>query len=152
MLHNDISNQRSFVIGFRCENSLLKYRDDNVVDKIANMFKGKTARAEIDQKVLSLMSYIYYNTEYTVVLVIDEENYTDEARKFLEDFPFNQVANVIKSISEVTMMLNTGQLTYYVSDDTLDRQRVNSRFAVSTDEFNTILKRRVKRFEEIKTV
>ena len=94
------------------------------------------------------MSYIYWNTEYTVVLVINEENYTDEAKKFLEDFPFNQVGVVLKNISEVTMMLNTGQLTYYVSDDTLDRNAVNSRYAVSVDEFNTILKRRVKRFEE----
>lgn len=148
MQHNDISNQRSFVIGVRCENNLLHYKDDSVVDKVANVFKGRTARAEIDPKVMSLMSYVYWNTEYTVVLIIDEKNYTDEAKKFLEDFPFNQVGTVLKSISEVTMMLNTGQLHYYISDDILDRQSVNSKYAVSVDEFNTILKRRVKRFEE----
>lgn len=152
MLHGDISNQRSFVIGIRCENNLLHYKDDSVMDKVANAIKGRTARAEVDQKVYSLMSYIYWNTEYTVVLVIDEKNYTDEAKKFLEDFPFNQVGTVLKNISEVTMMLNTGQLTYYVSDDILDRNSVNSKYAVSVDEFNTILKRRVKRFEESKTV
>lgn len=148
MLHGDISNQRSFVIGVRCENNLLHYKDKSVVDKIANTFVGKTARAEVDQKVYSLMSYIYWNTEYTVILIIDDENYTEEAKKFLEDFPFNQVGTIIKNISEVTMMLNTGELTYYVSDDILDRQSVNSKYAVSVDEFNTILKRRVKRFEE----
>lgn len=148
MRHGDISNQRSFVIGVRCENNLLRYKDDSLGDKIANVFMGKTARAEVDQKVYSLMSYIYWNTEYTVVLIIDEKNYTDEAKKFLADFPFNQVGTVLKNISEVTMMLNTGQLTYYVSDDILDRSSVNSRYAVSVDEFNTILKRRVKRFEE----
>lgn len=148
MLHGDISNQRSFVIGVRCENNLLHYKDKSVVDKIANTFIGKTARAEVDQKVYSLMSYIYWNTEYTVILIIDDENYTEEAKKFLEDFPFNQVGTIIKNISEVTMMLNTGELTYYVSDDILDRQSVNSKYAVSVDEFNTILKRRVKRFEE----
>jgi len=148
VLHGDISNQRSFVIGVRCENNLLRYKDDSIGDKIANAIRGKTARAEVDQKVLSLMSYIYWNTEYTVVLIIDEKNYTEEAKKFLADFPFNQVGTVLKSISEVTMMLNTGQLTYYVSDDILDRSSVNSRYAVSVDEFNTILKRRVKRFEE----
>ena len=97
------------MIGVRCENNLLHYKYNGVLDKIANTFKGKTARAEIDQKVFSLMSYIYWNTEYTVVLVINEENYTDEAKKFLEDFPFNQVGVVLKNISEVTMMLNTGQ-------------------------------------------
>lgn len=148
MLHGNISNQRSFVIGFRCENSLLQYKDDTLMDKVKNSVVGKTKRAEVDQKVYSLMNYLYWNTEYTVMLIIDEKNYTKEAEEFLADFPFNQVATVIKNISEVTMMLNTGELTYYVSDDIIDRQSVNSRFAVDTDTFNTILKRRVKRFEE----
>ena len=142
MLHGDISNQRSFVIGVRCENNLLHYKDDSIGDKIANALKGKTARAEIDQKVYSLMSYIYWNTEYTVVLIIDEKNYTEEAKKYLEDFPFNQVGTVLKNISEVTMMLNTGQLTYYVDDNLLTRNLVNSRYAVDVDTFNTLLKRK----------
>lgn len=148
MQHGDISNQRSFVIGFRCENSLLHYKDNSPSDKFLNIIKGKTKRAEVDQKVYSLMNYIYWNTEYTVMLVIDEENYTKEAQDFLADFPFNQVATVLKNVSEVTMMLNTGELTYFVSEDILDRNNVNSRFAVDVDTFNTILKRRVKRFEE----
>ena len=148
MLHGDISNQRSFVIGFRCENSLLHYKDESIADKVLNSVRGKTKRAEVDPKVYSLMNYLYYNTEYTISLVIDEDNYTKEAQEYLADFPFNQVATVIKSISEVTMMLNTGELTYFVSDDIIDRQSVNSRYAVDTDTFNTILKRRVKRFEE----
>lgn len=148
MLHGNISNQRSFVIGFRCENSLLQYKDDTLMDKVKNSVVGKTKRAEVDQKVYSLMNYLYWNTEYTIMLIIDEKNYTKEAEEFLADFPFNQVATVIKNISEVTMMLNTGELTYYVSDDIIDRQSVNSRFAVDTVTFNTILKRRVKRFEE----
>lgn len=148
MLHNDISNQRSFVIGFRCENSLLHYKDDSLGDKLLNGIKGKTKRAEVDQKIYSLMNYIYWNTEYTVVLIIDDKNYTKEAQDYLSDFPFNQVGTVLKNISEVTMMLNTGELTYYVSDDIIDRQAVNSKYAVDTDTFNTILKRRVKRFEE----
>lgn len=122
------------------------------MDKVKNSFAGKTKRAEVDQKVYSLMNYLYWNTEYTVMLVIDEKNYTKEAQDYLADFPFNQVATVIKNVSEVTMMLNTGELTYFVSDDILDRQSVNSRFAVDTDTFNTILKRRVKRFEESKTI
>ena len=146
-MHNDISNQRSFVIGFRCENSLLKYKEGSLKDFLLNLIKGKTKCAEVDAKVLSLMSYIYWNTEYTVALVIDEKNYTEEAREYLADFPFNQVATVIKSISEITMMLNTGELTYFVSNDTLDRQLVNSKYAVDVDTFNTILKRRVRRFE-----
>ena len=145
MLHNDISNQRSFVIGFRCENSLLRYKDKSFIDIIANALKGKTARAEVNSEVLSAMKNVYWNTEYTVVLVIDEKNYTDEAKRYLDDFPFNSVVNVLKSVSEVTMMLNTGELTYYVSDDILDRQSVNSEYAVSVEQFNTLLCRRVLR-------
>lgn len=145
MMHGDISNQRSFVIGFRCENSLLKYKDRSFIDLIANALKGKTKRAEVNQKVYSLMNYIYWNTEYTVVLVIDEKNYTEEAKRYLADFPFNQVVNVLKNVSEVTMMLNTGELTYYVSDDIIDRQSINSEYAVDSDKFNTIMRRRVKR-------
>lgn len=118
------------------------------MDKVKNSIKGKTKRAEVDQKVYSLMSYLYWNTEYTVMLVIDEKNYTDEAKEYLSDFPFNQVAMVIKNVSEITMMLNTGELTYFVSDDILDRQAVNNRYAIDTDTFNNILKRRVRRFEE----
>lgn len=147
MMHGDISNKQSFVIGFRCENSLLHYKDKTLFDKAANFFIGKTSRAEINNKVLSLMNYIYWNTEYTVVLIINGKNYTPEAEEFLADFPFNRVGAVLRSISEVTMMLNTGELTYYVSDDILDLQSVNSNYAVSVDTFNTILKRKVNRFE-----
>ena len=145
MQHGDISNQRSFVIGFRCEDSLLKYRDDSLGDKVMNAIKGKTNRAEVDPKVYSLMNYLYWNTEYTVMLVIDEKNYTKEAQEYLADFPFNQVVTVLKNVSEITMMLNTGELSHYISNDELDRYRVNSRYAVSVDEFNSILKRRINR-------
>lgn len=94
------------------------------------------------------MNYIYWNTPYTVMLVIDENNYTNKAKKFLEDFPFNQVATIIKNVSEITMMLNTGEMTYYVDDDPISRGYVSSTYAVDSDSINSILKRRVKRFEE----
>lgn len=148
MKHGDISNQRDFVIGFRCEGTLLEYQDISVSDKLLNVLKGKTKRAKVNQKVYSLMNYIYWNTPYTVMLVIDEKNYTNKAKKFLEDFPFNQVATIIKNVSEITMMLNTGEMTYYVDDDPISRGYVSSTYAVDSDSINSILKRRVKRFEE----
>lgn len=145
MLRGDISNHGSYSIGFRCENSLLKYKDKTFIDHIANVIRGKNFRADVDDQVYSLMRYLYWNTEYTVSLVIDDKNYTEEAKRYLADFPFNSVVNVLKNVSEVTMMLNTGELTYYVSNDILDRQRVNSKYAVSVDEFNTLFRRRVLR-------
>lgn len=147
MLHGDISNHRSFVIGVRCENCLLKYKDKGVGNKILNTFFGRAHRAEVDEKVLSLMNYLYYDTEMTVSLIIDKENYTKEAEEYLSSFPFNQVGLVITNISEVTMRLNTGELTYFVTDSKIEQSQVNSKYAVSVDEFNAILKRKVKRFD-----
>ena len=94
MQRGDISNQRSFVFGFRCEGSLFNYKDNTMIDKVLNTFSGKFHRAEVNEEVLAVMNYIYWNTEYTVVLVIDDKNYTQEAKDFLSDFPFNQVVNV----------------------------------------------------------
>lgn len=148
MLNGDISNERDFVIGFRCEGTLLKYKNNSPSDTLLNIILGKTKRAEINQKVFSLMNYIYWNTSYTVMLVIDEENYTKEAKEVLENFPFNQVATVIKNVSEITMMLNTGQMSFYVDDDPINRSYVSNIHAISSDELNKVLKRRVKRFEE----
>lgn len=147
MLHGDISNQRSYVIGVRCENCLLKYKDKGVVNKVLNGFFGKSHRAEIDERVLSLMKYIYYDTEMTVCLIIDKENYTKEAEEFLSNLPFNTVGTVLTNISEITMRLNTGELTYFVTDSKIEKSQVNSKYAVTVDEFNTILKRQVKRFD-----
>ena len=140
MLHGDISNQRSFAFGFRCEGSLLQYKDEKLSDKFMNLFSGKTHRAKVNESILALMRYLYWNTEYTVMLVIDDENYTDEAKEFLDDFPFNQIRN-IRSISQVTMMLNTGEKNYYIDDCDESRYKVQSKYAITSEECNSLLKR-----------
>ena len=144
MLRGNISNQRTFAFGFRCEGSLLKYKDNNLTDKVLNWVNGKTHRAEVDEKIYSLMNYIFWNTEYTVFLVINDENYTDEAKEFLDDFPFNQVLNV-RSVSQITSMLYTGELNYYIDDNDQSRYEVQSKYAITSKELNTILKRRYGR-------
>lgn len=144
MLRGNISNQRTFAFGFRCEGSLLKYKDNNLADKVLNWVNGKTHRAEVDEKIYSLMNYIFWNTEYTVFLVINDENYTDEAKEFLDDFPFNQVLNV-RSVSQITSMLYTGELNYYIDDNDQSRYEVQSKYAITSKELNTILKRRYGR-------
>ena len=146
MKHGDISNQRSYVIGIRCENTLFKIKDNNIIDKVANKLFNEIKRAEVDKEVLSLMNYIYYDTEMTVVLVIDKENY-DGIEEFLLDFPASQHKVILKSIAEVTMMLNTGELTYFITNDNIEKSLVNSNYAMSVEDFNAILKRRVKRFD-----
>lgn len=138
MLNGDISNIRSACFGFRAENTLFELRNKSVIDKVANFFKGDLTRAKINKEVYSLMNYIYWNTEYTIMLVIDDSVY-QKSRDFLADFPFNQVCN-IKSISEVTMMLMTGEMSYYI-DDSNTRYDVQSRYTMTTKELNNFIHR-----------
>ena len=140
MLRGDISNQRSYLFGFRCEDSLFHYKDRNVVDKALNLLVGKTRRAEVNEDVLSAMKYIYWNTEYTIALVIDDAHYTPEAKDFLADLPFNQVFNVLSS-SQITMALNTGEMTYYVDECDASRYKVQSKYAITVKELNALLRR-----------
>ena len=143
MKHGDLSNQRSFAFGFRCENSLLTYQDKGVLNKIGNTFVGRTRRAVINPEVVSFMKYIYYQTEYTVMLVIDKENYTEEAQEVLNELPFSYVATVLESINEVSMMLHTGEMTYYVDNCDKTRNLVSpSEYAINTKQLDAILKRK----------
>lgn len=147
MLHGDISNQRSFVIGIRCEDCLLKFKNKSVKDKILNVVKGKVHNAEINKQVLSLMRYIYEDTEYTVCLIVDKKNYTEELKQFLDDtnIPYNQIGLVITSINEIGMMLNTGELTVYVDLDYNRIAMINSKYAVDLDTINAQIRRKVRR-------
>ena len=83
----------------------------------------------------------------TVILFVDKKNYSKELEEYLAEFPCNQIGVVLENISEVTMMLNTGLLTYFVTSSTLEKSLVNSTYAVTVEEFNIILKRQVKRFD-----
>ena len=100
-------------------------------------------RAEINKDVLQLVKYIYWETEMTVALIIDNKHYDKKVQKFLLDFPFGQICNV-RSTNEITMLLNIGQLSYYVSNDTIDRQSVNSKFAVDFHTFDGMIRRKYK--------
>ena len=142
MLRGDISNSQSFVFGFRYENSLVHYKDKTFSDKILNSLLGKESRAEIDKSVLSLMNHIYWDTEYTVALVIDDENYKklkNELESFQTDIPFSRIVNV-SSISQVTQMLNTGELSYYI-DSSESRELANSKFAITSSELHRVLRK-----------
>lgn len=140
MKHGDISNHRSYVFGFRCENSLLIYRN-RLIDLPFNAFYGKTANAEVNPLVRSAMDYVYWDTEYTCMLVIDDENYTAEAREYLSSFPFNQVLNV-RSMTQVTSMLYTGEMSYYVDECEASRSMVQNEHAISLKDFWSIIPRR----------
>lgn len=144
MVHGDISNQQEFIIGIRCEDCLVKYKEGNLLDSLLNLIKGKENRAEIDEEVLSLMTYIYRRTNYVVDLVVDAKNYSPELKELLSEYPFNRIVLVKNHISEITARLNTGDLTYYVDNSIIRLDKVNSKYAMTCKDFNTLLHRKVR--------
>lgn len=143
MFRGDISNHQSFSIGVRCENTLFDLESMSKFKKVISRVKSPILLAEMNEDVLGLLNHIYWETEYTVSLVIDDSHYTDKVAEMLDNLPYNSIINV-RNISEVTMLLNTGSLSYFVTNDKIDKQTVNSRYAVTVQEFNTILKRNRK--------
>lgn len=141
MLHGDISNHRKFNIGFRCEETLLIPKR-GIFNQLLNKFTDRYVRADVDPDVLSAMNYIYWDTEYSVSLIVDNDNLTPQLEERLKDFPFNHLDNIIRHTSEITMQLFSGNLTYFVTNNTLEKSLVNSRYAVTLEELNEILKRK----------
>ena len=125
MKHGELSNTVGYSFGFRCEDFLIHFKESTLLDKAFNALFDKAKRAEVNEEVLSFMEYLYRNTEYTVDLVVDRENYTPELKKLLDDMPFNRVVLVDK-LSQITTRLMIGDLTYYVDDSAERRSLVNS--------------------------
>lgn len=125
MKHGELSNTVGYSFGFRCEDFLIHFKESTLLDKAFNALFDKARRAEVNEEVLSFMEYLYRNTEYTVDLVVDRENYTPELKKLLDDLPFNRVVLVDK-LSQITTRLMIGDLTYYVDDSDERRSLVNS--------------------------
>ena len=63
--------------------------------------------------------------------------------EYIDNFPFGQIYN-IKSLSEVTMMLNTGDLSYFIDNDKIELHNLNSKYAKDFDTFNGMIKRNRK--------
>lgn len=147
MLHGDISNQRDYIIGIRVEDCLFKFKEKGLKNRLLNFINGKVYNAEVNQDILSLMRYIYERTSYTLSLIVEEENFNSDFEYLLEklNVPYNQIGNIISGSGSITRMLMTGELSYYIDTDEKRLQEVNSEYAVTLDEFNTILRRRIYR-------
>ena len=140
MKHGDISNQQNFIVAVRLEDTLLKKRG-NKITGIVDMLFHTDLSYSIDDDVLSLVQYIYRRTDYTVLLVVDKNAHISTS-DFMELFPFAILA--IDNESEISMKLLTGDITYYIDDDDYRRSLVNNKYAVSYEEFNTILRRKAR--------
>jgi hypothetical protein len=136
--NGELSNQVSSVFGIRCDGFLVEFREDGVKDRIMNTLRGKLARAVVNEKALTFMDRIYRRTEYTIDLVVDKSEYTDQMKRFIQDFPYNRVV-LIESPAQITSRLMVGDLTYYI--DRPDRLSVvNSEFALSLQDVAKLLK------------
>jgi phage tail-like protein len=95
----------------------------------------------LSEEYLKAMEYIYRNTEYTVDLVINEDNYTPHVASVLEDLPFNRIIKV-RNEGNISARLLIGDITIYVDESTQRRGYVNSKYAVPLKELSNLIKRR----------
>lgn len=141
MKHGELSNTVGYSFGFRCEDFLIHFKETTLLDKAFNALFDKAKRAEVNEEVLSFMEFLYRNTEYTVDIVIDRNNYTPQMKKLLDDMPFNRVVLVDKP-SQITTRLMIGDLTYYIDDDPYRRGLVNSPHTRTLKELAREIKRK----------
>ena len=140
MKHGDLANTVGYVIAFRCEDSLVKYKTEGVKNKILNALVGKVSRAEIDPNYKSAMEFLYRHTEYVVDLVILRDNYTEEMKHLLEDLPFSRIVVVDKD-SQISQRLLMGDITLYIDEDDNRRSLVNSQYAIPLNKLNNYIRR-----------
>lgn len=140
MKHGDLANTMGYVIAFRCEDSVIKYKTEGVKNKILNALVGKLSRAEIDPLYQSTMEFLYRQTEYVVDLVVLRENYTEEMKHLLEDLPFSRIVVVDKD-SQISQRLLMGDITLYVDEDAYRRSLINSQYAIPLDKLNDHIRR-----------
>lgn len=141
MKHGDISNQYGYIIGFRCEDSLIEYKDKNMVDKVLNTIIGKEKRMDVNKEVLSAMEYLYYHTEYCVDLVVSQEKYTAKLREVLDSYPFNRIL-VVQKDTEIYHRLLSGDLSLYVDEKEERRHSIQNPYAISLKELYNLVKMR----------
>lgn len=139
MMHGDISNYVRASFGFMCENFLIEYKDNTVKDKILNLIIGKTKRAEVNHLVRNSMEYLYRQTEYNVDLLVSEDKYS-EFKPIIDNLPFNRVV-LYNKLSQISSRLLTGDLTYVVDNDDYRRSLLNSHYAITLSDLNTLIKR-----------
>lgn len=140
MKHGDLSNSVKATFGFMCEDFVIKYKDNKVIDKVLNVLIGKTKRAEFNIPVVKTMEYLYRQTEYNVDLLIKDENYTADLKNLIGDLPFNRVV-LYNKYSQLSSRLLTGDITYIIDDDTYRLGLLNSEYAISINDFSMLLQR-----------
>lgn len=143
MLHGDITNSYGYSVGVRCEDTLFHLERfgafrENLIYKLG----GKSLEENLDTKVQSILNRVYKDTPMTVSIVVDNEHFTKALVSFLDkkNICYANIINV-SSLSEVHSMLNTGAMTYFVSERGTDTELINERFGYTPDKFFALLQR-----------
>lgn len=145
MLHGDISNQSDLIIGVRIEDTLFNLPDNNIFDRLKSKIAGYNV-SETDEKVLGLINYILRSTDYSLKLIISEEVFNPVMRRRLSKLGgLDELVLPVKSINEVSMLLLTGELSYYVDENEERRNCIISKYVLNFKEFNRFLIRHKKR-------
>ena len=140
MLHGDISNQYGYCIAFRCEDFLIKFKDETLTDRFFNIIKGKYNRAEIDEKVYNVMERLYKYTNYNVALVVETKTYKDSKfKELIDNLPYNSIILIDKP-SQLAQRVLLGEVTYYIDDDPERRSIISSKFSYPLSELSKIIK------------
>lgn len=140
MLHGDISNQIGTTIAFQCVGTLIKFREHGLKDKLLNTLFGREKRAVINEKVQTIMEYIYRSTDMTIDIVVFEKDYSKQLEQFLIDrFPFNRIL-IVSRPSQIGSRLITGDLSYYVDDNAETRSLTNSNYAIPFSKLSHVVK------------
>ena len=129
MLHGDLACTYGTVVAVRCVGTLLHVKQGGLFNHFGSI-QSKIMKADIDENVMSVMNYIYRQTENIIDLVLLDSEYSDELEEWLiERFPFNRLI-VVKGASQISSRLHVGDITYYVDNDASFRSRVGSEYAV----------------------
>ncbi len=139
MKHGDLSNSGGMAVGIRCENTLFRMPKHPFILPFSrgNVFK----HAKVCKEVLSFAEYVYFNTGMSLSLVIDNKNLTPGARKFFYEYPFCNLLGIDK-VTEITSMLNTGKLSYYVVNDPVEQSVVSHKYAMDIQHINAEIRNR----------
>lgn len=139
MMHGDISNIVSSSFGFRLDGFLLNTCSPQFTGMtgLINYLKSRFGSVNdplFNQQAVSVMSRISLKTEYSTPIIVDSTFVTKDVQELVDDnLPYSSVI-IIEKQSDVTDLLNSGIITYYV-DDSLDRiSATNSPYAYTLNE------------------
>jgi hypothetical protein len=125
-------------IAFQCADFLVKFPAGGLLGKARKAVFGPASVAELNQRALGALEYVYSRTPYCLAVVLDSEYDTRGVRKIIDPICADAVWVCRKRVELAHRMINGGFLLYV--DDDAGRLREARRGAVTLEELGRILK------------